>query len=289
MSSCCIGLCVKDSENGLVQVLNNVDKIRDLFLEIKVIIAYDESSDASMQILADYSIKHDDTIIINAGNKKTYRNSNEKHVDRSERIANARNIILDYIYKFFSSWEYFVMMDTNYYSCVTPIDTEVLSRVIKSSEWDGLSFNRDPYYDIWALSIPPLVLSCWHIYKCDKALALYEKYIKDKLAKLGPDEFLPVMSAFCGFAIYRTDKFKGCRYSGKFDINMFSEQSVRKNAEILDSKLFIRVNDCEHRNFHVNAIKKNSARIMVSPLHLFPKASNVLPDTAPKKMSVKFN
>ena len=289
MSNCCIGLCVKDSEDGLIQVLNNVDKIRELFLEIKVIIAYDDSSDASMKILANYSMNHNDTIIVSANNRNDYRDRNEKHVDRSQRIANARNIILDHIYKYLSSWEYFVMMDTNYYSCVTPIDTEVLSRVIKSSEWDGLSFNRDPYYDIWALSIPPLVLSCWHIYKYDKAIALYEKYIKDKLAKLKPDEFLPVMSAFCGFAIYRTSKFKDCKYSGKFDINMFSEQSVRKNAEILDSKLFVRVNDCEHRNFHVDAIKKNSARIMVSPLHLFPKASSVVAGAAPKKMSVKFN
>ena len=165
MSNCCIGLCVKDSEDGLIQVLKNVDKIRELFLEIKVIIAYDDSADASMKILANYSMNHNDTIIVSANNRNDYRDRNEKHVDRSQRIANARNIILDHIYKYFSSWEYFVMMDTNYYSCVTPIDTEVLSRVIKSSEWDGLSFNRDPYYDIWALSIPPLVLSCWHIYK----------------------------------------------------------------------------------------------------------------------------
>ena len=289
MSSCCIGLCVKDSEDGLVQVLGNVDKIRDLFLDFKVIVAYDESSDASMQILAKYSMIHNDTVIINVDNRNDYRDNNERHVDRSQRIANARNIILDHIYNFFPSWEYFIMMDTNYYSCVTPIDTKVLSRVILSSKWDGLSFNRDPYYDIWALSIPPLVLSCWHIYKYDKALALYEKYITDKLAKLNRDDFLPVMSAFCGFAIYRTEKFKDCRYSGKFDINMFSEQSIRKNAEILDSKLFIRANDCEHRNFHVDAIKKNAARIMVSPLHLFPTASSITTNNAPNKMQVKFN
>ena len=33
MSNCCSGLCVKDSEEGLVQVLNNVDRIKDLFLD----------------------------------------------------------------------------------------------------------------------------------------------------------------------------------------------------------------------------------------------------------------
>ena len=289
MSNCCIGLCVKDSESGLIEVLNNVDKIREIFLEVRVVVAYDNSKDASIKILTNYSMKHNDVVIINVGNHDEYENSSKRHIDRSQRIANARNIILDYIYTSCSSWEYFIMMDTNYYSCVTAIDTQVLSHVITLSEWDGLSFNRNPYYDIWALSIPPLVLSCWHIYKYDKAIALYERYITDKLEKLGPDEFLPVMSAFCGFAIYRTKKFKDCRYSGKFDINMFSEKSIRKNAEILDSKIFLRANDCEHRNFHVTAIKKNDAKIMVSPLYLFPNASSITADNASKKMQVKFN
>ena len=30
-------------------------------------------------------------------------------------------------------------------------------------------------------------------------------------------------------------------------------------------------NDCEHRKFHLEAIKKNGARIMVSPLSIFFK------------------
>ena len=288
MSNCCIGLCVKNSEEGLVQVLNNVDRIKDLFLDTKIIVAYDKSDDASLKILTDYSLSSRNMVIMDVENRNDYRDKHERHVDRSERIANARNMILDYIYNHCASYEYFVMMDTNRYSCVTPIDTKVLARVVKSNEWDGLSFNRDPYYDIWALSIPPLVLSCWHIYKCDKAVAVYEKYVTDKLAKLGPDEFLPVMSAFCGFAIYRTEKFRDCRYSGKFDLNMFSEKSIRKNAEIMDSKLFLRKNDCEHRSFHIAAIKKNNARIMVSPLHLFPSARDVTTDTQSNKIGVKF-
>ena len=96
------------------------------------------------------------------------------------------------------------------------------------------------------------------------------------------------MSAFCGFAIYRTKKFKDCQYNGNFDITMFSEQSIRKNAEILDSKLVLRTIDCEHRNFHVAAIKKNDAKIMVSPLYLFPNASSVTCKKLSNKMRVNF-
>jgi len=275
MPNCCIGLCVKDSGEGLTRVLNNADEMRKCFDKIKIIVAYDKSGDSSINIIHDYKMNHNDIIVINIGNKDDYPDRHKKHVDRSERIANARNAILDHVYKYHEDWEYFVMMDTNCYSCVTPIDITVLNQCFESNEWDGLSFNRDPYYDVWALSIPPLVLSCWHIYKADKALETYRKYLTDKLKKLQPHEFLPVISAFGGFGIYRVDKFKDCKYSGKFDIKMFSEESIRKNAEILDSKIFLRINDCEHRNFHVAAIRKNAARIMVTPLHLFPRAIEV--------------
>ena len=162
MSNCCIGLCVKDSEEGLVQVLSNVDKLRACFSDIRIIVAYDESADASLKILVDYKTRHDDMMVVDVGNRQDYRNAGSKLVDRAQRIANARNRITDHIYQFYSAWEYFIMMDTNGYSCVSPIDTDVLVRCMRSKEWDALSFNRDPYYDIWALSIPPLVLSCWH-------------------------------------------------------------------------------------------------------------------------------
>ena len=64
MSNCCIGLCVKNSEEGLIQVLGNVDKIQSSFNEVKIIVAYDNSTDASLKILTDYSIKHDNMIIL---------------------------------------------------------------------------------------------------------------------------------------------------------------------------------------------------------------------------------
>ena len=274
MSRCCVGLCVKDSEEGLGRVFENVNKIRRCFQEFRVIVAYDKSEDASIQIISEYKRKHDDTVVLDVKNRETYDDAWQKHVDRSQRIANARNEILDHIGKHHDGWEYFIMMDTNNYSCVSPIDATVLSKILESDEWDGLSFNRDPYYDMWALSIPPLVLSCWHFHKAEKAGKVLNKYVVDRLAKLQSHEFLPVISAFNGFAIYRTDKFLNCRYTGKFNPGIFSQGSVRKHAELLDSKLVMRPNDCEHREFHVNAIKKNNARIMISPLQLFPLADS---------------
>ena len=274
MSNCCIGLCVKNSEEGLIQVLGNVDKIQSSFNEVKIIVAYDNSTDASLKILTDYSIKHDNMIIIQVNNKDDYVDKYKRHVDRSQRIANARNLILDHIYQFCSNWTYFIMMDTNDYSCISPIDTNVLNICLKSLEWDGLSFNREPYYDIWALSMPPLVLSCWHFYKHDRSLDIFRKHLSMQLNKIRPNEFLPVISAFGGFAIYRTKKFTDCRYTGKFRLDMFSEASIRKHAGIVDSKICLRANDCEHRSFHVDAIRKNSARIMISPLQIFPHAKD---------------
>jgi len=274
MPRCCIGLCVKDSEDGLVKVLSNVDKLRVCFSDIRIVVAYDKSADASLRILVDYKARHDDMVVIDVGNEHDYESAVARHVDRSQRIANARNRIVGHIYKFYSTWEYFVMMDTNRYSCVSPIDTDVLVRCMKSKEWDALSFNRDPYYDIWALSIPPLVLSCWHFPRHEQSIDAYRLLLRNRLGKLGPDEFLPVMSAFGGFAIYRTEKFVGCAYSGKFSIDMFPAGSVRRHCQILGSGVLPRPNDCEHRSFHVDAIKRNGASVMISPLFLFPHAKD---------------
>ena len=275
MSKCCIGLCVKDSERGLIDILRNVNKIRECFSEIIVIVAYDESKDNSINILEDYKKDFNDIIIIKLNNTTANKTKHQIHTERTSRIANARNEILERIRKSYKNWEFFIMMDTNFYSCVTEIDTGVLNKVLESDEWDGLSFNRNPYYDLWALSIPPLNVSCWHFYNVKKSISTFDSYITETLSKKKDNEFIPVISAFGGFAIYRTAKFINCHYSGDFDIKMFSESSIRKQCKVLSSKLVLFSFDCEHRSFHVEAIRKNDARIMISTLHLFPNAKDV--------------
>ena len=78
-------------------------------------------------------------------------------------------------------------------------------------------------------------------------------------------DLIPVHSAFNGFAIYKTSMFLNCSYSSMIHINLFPKHLIRCKI-VNDFK-----NDCEHRKFHLEAIKKNGARIMVSPLSIFYK------------------
>jgi hypothetical protein len=91
-----------------------------------------------------------------------------------------------------------------------------------------------------------------------------------------PGELIPVYSAFNGFAIYRTAKFLNCNYSTVIDISLFPEYSIENNEMMTGYKTQLDVYncDCEHRHFHLEAIKKNNARIRVSTKHIFKKVLN---------------
>ena len=112
MSSCCIGLCVYNNEKGLPHVLNNIDILREsqIFDNIKVIVFYDISSDASLSILREYERLHSESITINENSHPLLISRVNTRV---KRIANARNGILNIIRERFSHYEYFAMMDSN--------------------------------------------------------------------------------------------------------------------------------------------------------------------------------
>jgi hypothetical protein len=49
-----------------------------------------------------------------------------------------------------------------------------------------------------------------------------------------------------------------------------SEDILEKNKKLFDYNISYHHDlDCEHRKFHLEAIKKNNARIRISPLFLF--------------------
>jgi hypothetical protein len=196
---------------------------------------------------------------------------------RTARIAVARNGILHVIRDlhnrgFFN--KYFIMMDSNEYACVGQINIPTLrSALERSDEWDSVSFNREAgYYDYWALSYDPYIYSIYHVVARDQTLHNmredFDKKIKYANASAKNDKkysFIPVYSSYNGFAIYKTDKFLNCSYSSNIDITLFPKKLIP--PKIINKF----TNDCEHRKFHLEAIKKNKARIVVSPLSIFYK------------------
>ena len=274
-NNCYICGCVKNCSNYLENVFKNILEIRKIFNKIKVIIAYDNSSDNSLKIL--YKLKdlyknNFDIVIIINNNKSKYK---------TENISNARNSILKYINKESIQYKYFIMMDFDDVS-EYDINISILEEYLNRNDWDSLSFNRKNYYDIWALSIAPFYISCWHWNKnqdnSSYVVNIMKEYIKNKLLTLNSEELLECSSAFNSIAIYRTEKFINCSYSNNvFKSHSFLETNHIKeninNLNILTNKdntfYTILLEDCEHRHFHLEAIKKNNAKIRISPLYLF--------------------
>ena len=285
-SNCVIGLCVYNNEPGLPSVLSNILKMSEskLFKKITVVAFYDYSLDKSHSIMENFKSQCSNfiemVIIINKsiGSRQMRMDlggaNRALDKNRTARIAIARNGILKYIraqqavgvYN-----KYFIMMDSNEYACVGQINIETLrSALHRSDEWDSVSFDREAgYYDYWALSFDPHIYSFYHVEKrIETANNMVTSFAtKLKNAKNGNQQydFIPVYSSYNGFAIYKTNMFLNCSYSSEINLNLFPKQ-------LLPSKILNHFkNDCEHRKFHLEAIKKNNARIMVSPLSIFYK------------------
>ena len=295
---CAIGLCVYNNEPGLPGVLSNIVKIMEskLFYKVTVVAFYDHSSDKSYSILETFKKQYERVcaetfkmIIVD----NTKANGRKLRMDyggrsnavirvldssRTARIAVARNGILHVIrglYKIGFRNKYFIMMDSNEYACVGKINIPTLFGALKrSDEWDSVSFNRDAgYYDYWALSYDKYIYSMFHVANKDETLNNIRKDFEVKLnnaksTKGKTDtnyDFIPVYSSYNGFAIYKSDKFLNCSYSSNIDIRLFPKKLLPK--QIINKF----TNDCEHRKFHLEAIKKNKARIVVSPLSIFYK------------------
>ena len=268
--------CVKNCEKFLDKVFNNIDKIIPLYSGYKILIAHDNSDDNSLDALKEKQSKYNMDLI------HVHENNYIKdYTMRSKRISNARNEIINYIYKDNNDdFKYFIMMDMDEV-CSGNMNIETLKYYITNhSDWDSLSFNRRSYFDIWALSIEPFMLSCWHFPGGFDIVNKIKEYINEKLSNLKPDELLECVSAFNGFAIYKKDKFIGCQYDWQVYSNydLISNEDIKKNEKALGTKFTINesyhqivnpVTDCEHRYFHMSAIEKNDARIRISPLFLF--------------------
>jgi len=279
--NCVIGLCVYNNERGLPDVLSNIVTLSrsNLFDKLTVVAFYDASADKSYSILDSFKKRHlpenIETVIITNNKKELRMNlgnaSRVMDTSRTMRIAHARNEILNYMRLARmrgDTSQYFIMMDSNEYACVGQINIDTLRNALqRSNEWDSISFDREAgYYDYWALSFDPHIYSFYHV---EKKTEVLNEMVTSFAVKLNESRethnLIPVYSAFNGFAMYTTHMFLNCSYSSFIHIHLFP-----KNLLPVKLRNYFK-NDCEHRKFHLEAIKKNGAKIMVSPLSIFYK------------------
>lgn len=265
--------CVRNTGTYLHDVFENIEKIYDLLYDYHIIIAYDESDDDSLNILKKYKDKYKDKFSLLIGSRPLSK-------IRTENIANARNKIINEINGLnFRGFDYFIMMDMDDV-CAKPINKEVLNHVFNKEKteplsWDALSFNRRDYYDLWALSIYPYTFSLLHYKNRNKIKHAMRNVLNDKftqeIKKNGNDGLIDCISAFNGFAIYKTKIFSNIKY--EWNVQKLLEIYPKSNIDIMSNHVWQapipRLDDCEHRYFHIRASKQNKARICISPMLLF--------------------
>jgi len=277
MDKCIICGCIKDGEQYIEKVFENIKKIQELFKETKIIIAYDKSSDKTLEILNSLLKDFDIDILINKVPLSSVRTIN---------IQNARNAILDKINKLYNDYEYFIMMDMDDV-CSKPINIEVLSDGLNDKkEWDALFFNNESYYDFWALSFDDFQYSCWHTTNSIRLINIMNVELKKQLNN--SNKYISCYSAFGGLGLYKLSKFINCKYQTicgpnemcLFNTNTFKNIYQKYNIAYRGSNNGIY--DCEHRYYHLTAINKNNARLKISKQYLFPKYIGIHTDIIDK-------
>ena len=285
---CCFCGPVRNCAAFLPAVMRNIQKLgSQLFRnQYAVVIFYDKSSDTSLSVLKTWKIKLEREfgvpmhLFINPATMLSPY--------RTHRIAAARNKCLDIIKKNYAveTCPYFIMMDFDDPNS-KPCWPERLQKYFDPSKplldkWDALSFQTAPhYYDIWALSIAPFSFSYNHVLGNDVFYGIIQKYMDKKLAKT--KGLVSCISAFNGFAIYKTAVFLSCRYSGDIRTSVQLSKSIQPKwieehkratrSRQLEFRDYGHVKgaheDCEHRPFHMQAIQKKRARIKISPEIVF--------------------
>ena len=268
--NCCICGTVKNCAPYLKKVFENISKIGEIFAEYTIVVFYDKSTDNTLNLLYNYQKQNSRLkIMVNKEPLFQYRTHN---------IARGRNHCLRYVKKHKDMYPYFIMMDfddVNAKHC----NVDVIRKYLLRNDWDSLSFQTSPhYYDIWALSIYPFCFSYNHFKHSVKFYSIIQRYMDNMLQQLKDGQLLQCISAFNGFAIYRTEKFLNTYYDGRIRIdliphaNMMAHMKATRTYRIQYIKYPTvdgHYEDCEHRAFHIMATQNSNARIRISPEIVF--------------------
>ena len=274
--NCCFCGTVKNCGPYLNKVFENIEKLGTLFDDYRIVLYFDNSTDDSLNIIKQYKEKNPRLTY--------YHNTSGVSIYRTHRLARGRNECIKLVYEKLKC-PYFAMIDFDDVSS-QDVQIDALRKHLHSDTWDALSFNKTNYYDIWALSIQPYLISFRHF---DSAWSLREKilttvlhdnirdYVITLLNEVPSGGLLECHSAFNGFAIYRTCKFANCYYDGSLRMDLISDDCKKTAIESTNCTLNIQpfgtecssIEDCEHRSFHMMAMNKNGARIRIAPDILF--------------------
>ncbi len=249
----------RNCEKHLEKIFENLKQLEKYTPYL--IIEYDNCEDSTEQLIKEYTknIKMNVRII-------SIKNNNS--IFRTERISIARNTCLDFLDTI--ETDFHIMIDSDAIN-TRKWNIDIIDYYLSRDDWDCISFNGDNsnettgyYYDKWALNIDDFRWHCWGFGNMSAIVSKgLENYINEKLNNNSEVE---CHSAFNGFAIYRTEKFKGIRYKGlisNIEPNFFKKKDINKSIEFVNKLPEIIYYNKKRRDmvkiyYPLNSVKNNS-------------------------------
>lgn len=255
-----LALCftIRDCAPYLPAVYENIDKLRNACKRLHCVFVFDNCSDGSQRLLEQYRASRPDVLVIELHNPSPFR---------TVRIARARNACLDAVYnRLPPGIKHHMMIDADDKGAfVWNIQTIVKHlNNVHDDNWDCISFNRKDYYDAWALMFGSFKHHCWgfapgHGFKISSIMT---GAISQAL-RASTKPSVEVYSAFNGFAIYKTERFRGYRYDGLYKncAPLLSDADRNETVRHLSqshnfkTRLGLTRQCCEHLYYHLCARK----------------------------------
>lgn len=258
-----IALCfsVRNCGKYLPDIFKNIELVRTLNVNVFCIFVYDNCSDNSESLLLKYKNKNKNVIV------KMIENTSPSRVTR---IAKARNVCLEILYNTLEDISFHIMIDSDDKGA-HKWNIDIINKYLHNfdnDDWDCISFNREGFYDIWALLYDDIKQHSfgYNPGDCPKIISMMREDIINRLQNLESNS-IEVMSAFNGLCIYKTKRFKGFYYDGLYENfkDLFTDIERDKTVKEIERKfnLIVEINHnsfggqcCEHLFYHVTAFKK---------------------------------
>jgi hypothetical protein len=259
--------CARNVAHYLGPVFSNIETLSRMFSSTALVVHSDPSEDETLGVLKSMQRRF-------AGQMTIIEGHLDMALPQTIRLARCRNEILDLMADRYGDYDYYICLDMDDV-CTQPLMADVIHGMLRRSDWDAVSFDRNFYFDLWALSFEPYIHNYFghrfHTtgHRIAWLIDTIRRTISEKLRALRPSELLPVYSAFNGFAMYRMSKIRSCRYDGERQIFFTREQYTAYERET-----GLRINpdykyNCEHIAFHWDMLQNHAARIRISPHRAF--------------------
>ena len=236
---------VKNIEKTLKKDIQNISTALEFFNEVHWFLVRSNSTDKSEEILSE--IKK-----ININFKYLSIDTPENSYSfRTEKLAIGRNKYLSYIRENIDplKFPYIVIADFNLLN--NKLSSEAVLSSWSRDDWDVVTANQSGrYYDIWALRHPLWSPNdCWEqhefLKKYIKIPEIVNAYsIKSRMLRIPKgSDWIPVESAFGGFAIYKSNfLMHNFFYEGKNEAGNMICEHVYFNKKIKQSGASIFIN-----------------------------------------------